>query len=64
MLEDGTALGRLGALPPDVPTGYHHLDGRLLLVAPPRCHLPRGLRAWGWAVQLYAARSTAELGPW
>jgi 4-alpha-glucanotransferase len=62
VLEDGTALGRLGALPPDVPTGYHHLDGRLLLVAPPRCHLPRGLRAWGWAVQLHATRSTLSWG--
>ena len=28
VLEDGTPLGRLGALPPDVPIGYHHLDGR------------------------------------
>jgi 4-alpha-glucanotransferase len=62
VLEDGTALGRLGALPPDVPTGYHHLDGRLLLVAPPRCHLPRGLRAWGWAAQLHATRSTLSWG--
>jgi 4-alpha-glucanotransferase len=62
VLEDGTALGRLGTLPPDLPTGYHLLDGELLIVAPPRCHLPRGLRAWGWAVQLYAARSTGSWG--
>ncbi len=62
VLEDGTAIGRVAALPPDLPTGYHHLDGALLLVAPPRCHLPRGLRAWGWAVQLHAARSTGSWG--
>ncbi len=62
VLEDGTELGRLAELPPDLPTGYHHLDGELLLVPPPRCHLPRGLRAWGWAVQLHAARSTLSWG--
>ena len=66
-LEDGTELGRLQTLPRDVPHGYHrwHRDGgdpRLLLVAPPRCPLPRDWRTWGWAVQLYAARSRASWG--
>src|SRR4051794_22516444 len=28
---------------------------------PPRCPLPSG-RAWGWAAQLYAARSTGSWG--
>ncbi|HET9878932.1 MAG TPA: 4-alpha-glucanotransferase [Candidatus Limnocylindria bacterium] len=61
-LEDGTALGQVDALPADLPFGYHDLDGQLLLIAPPRCHLPRGLRTWGWAVQLYAARSAGSWG--
>ena len=33
-----------------------------LIVVPDRCHLPDDLRAWGWAVQLYAARSQRQLG--
>ena len=55
-------------LPPDVPLGYHmvefHGSGRRLslVVAPPRCHLPEGLRIWAWAVQLYAARSRRSWG--
>ncbi len=66
-LEDGTPLGRLDALPPDVPYGYHRLardDGgeQLVITGPGRCHLPRGLRAWGWAVQLAAARSRRSWG--
>jgi 4-alpha-glucanotransferase len=68
-LEDGRTL-RLdgGVLPPDVPLGYHALrplDGSRpirLIVAPEACHLPPGLRTWGWAVQLYAARSRASWG--
>ena len=66
VLEDGTALGALDAVPPDVPHGYHHLEtdaGRqLLIVGPGRCHLPPALRTWGWAVQLYAARSAVSWG--
>jgi 4-alpha-glucanotransferase len=66
-LEDGTRLGRLDALPPDAPYGYHRLardDGgaQLVITGPGRCHLPRGLRAWGWAVQLAAARSRRSWG--
>ena len=55
-------------LPPDLPLGYHELrplDGRParpLIVAPARCHLPEGLRTWGWAVQLYALRSRESWG--
>lgn len=53
------------AVPPDVPFGYHTLtmpDGtdRMLILSPGRCPLPE--RAWGWAVQLYAARSRESWG--
>ena len=66
--EDGAEAGVDGALPPDVPLGYHRLrredDGHSmrLIVAPPACYLPADLRVWGWAVQLYAARSRASWG--
>jgi 4-alpha-glucanotransferase len=55
-------------VPADVPIGYHtielHESGRQvsLIVSPGRCHLPRGLRIWAWAVQLYAARSRRSWG--
>ncbi|MGH9074343.1 MAG: 4-alpha-glucanotransferase, partial [Acidimicrobiales bacterium] len=67
VLEDGAALRGAGRLPPDVPLGYHDLrrgDGEplRLIVTPGRCHLPDGLRTWGWAVQLYAMRSAASWG--
>ena len=66
-LEDGTLLGRVDVLPRDAPAGYHELideDGSvtLLLVGPGRCHLPRDLREWGWAVQLSAMRSRSSWG--
>jgi 4-alpha-glucanotransferase len=68
--EDGAVLAvDAGApLPPDLPLGYHRLvptDGgrsRLLVVSPGRCHLPPDLRTWGWAAQLYAARSRESWG--
>jgi 4-alpha-glucanotransferase len=68
VLEDGTELPSTDVLPPDVPIGYHRLvplDGgpvTQLVVTPGRCHLPPALRTWGWAVQLYAARSRASWG--
>lgn len=67
VLEDGTGLGRVAAVPPDAPFGYHHLrldrGGELLLICGPgRCHLPDGLRDWGWAIQLPATRSGASWG--
>ncbi|MGH2417593.1 MAG: 4-alpha-glucanotransferase, partial [Candidatus Limnocylindria bacterium] len=66
-LEDGTALGRVDRLPPDAPFGYHRLDGDdgrdwLLITGPGRCHVPPGLRGWGWAVQLAAVRSRRSWG--
>ncbi len=66
--EDGGEAAVEEVLPADVPLGYHRLqredDGFVarLVVAPPACHLPAGLRVWGWAVQLYAARSRASWG--
>jgi 4-alpha-glucanotransferase len=65
VLEDGTQLGPSSALPSDVPFGYHRLRAgnaeQRLLVGPGRCH-PPGARSWGWAVQLYAARSAESWG--
>jgi 4-alpha-glucanotransferase len=66
-LEDGTTRVADAELPADLPLGYHHLrarDGRetLLIVAPAACHLPDDLRTWGWAAQVYAARSRASWG--
>jgi 4-alpha-glucanotransferase len=66
-LEDGASLSIDGALPSDVPPGYHDLrllrSGRSirLIVSPGRCH-PAPSAAWGWAVQLYATRSHASWG--
>lgn len=64
--EDGGSVRVEGALPPDVPLGYHWLHGDRgrvrLVVAPPRCHLPEDLHVWGWAVQLYALRSRESWG--
>ncbi len=68
LLESGSreSLGR--SLPSDIPLGYHtleyHRSGRrsALIVAPPRCYLPAGLRLAAWAVQLYAARSRRSWG--
>jgi 4-alpha-glucanotransferase len=68
VLEDGTIRSGVDTLPPDLPPGYHELrplDGgpaTRLIVSPGRCHLPPDLRTWGWAVQLYAARSHASWG--
>lgn len=66
-LEDGTQLGRLEGVPHDAPHGYHELvtdDGhrQLLITGPGRCHLPRGLRDWGWAIQLSTLRSRGSWG--
>ncbi|MBA2414397.1 MAG: 4-alpha-glucanotransferase [Geodermatophilaceae bacterium] len=67
VLEDGTSLPVDATLPASLPAGYHELhpaDGppRPLILSPGRCHLPDGLRVWGWAVQLYAARSRGSWG--
>jgi 4-alpha-glucanotransferase len=65
--EDGSVRTLTDAVPDDFPLGYHRLrqsDGheRALIVSPGRCWLPEGWRAWGWTVQLYAARSRRSWG--
>lgn len=65
--EDGQTREITDGLPHDFPWGYHRLstpDGhsRLLIVSPGRCWLPPDWRAWGWTVQLYAARSRSSWG--
>ncbi|HEY0949028.1 4-alpha-glucanotransferase [Nocardioides sp.] len=64
--EDGSERTVEDRLPDDFPLGYHRLrtaDGidRRLIVSPGRCWVPER-RSWGWAVQLYAARSAASWG--
>ena len=61
-LEDGRSLVVDGALPADVPLGYHSFEGERLIITPGRCWLPENLRTWGWAVQLYALRSAESWG--
>ena len=65
--EDGSRRQVADQLPADFPLGYHRLrtvegHDRALIVSPGRCWLPAGGRAWGWAVQLYAARSDESWG--
>jgi 4-alpha-glucanotransferase len=70
VLEDGQERPLPAELPGDLPPGRHRLEGRggatTLVVAPARCHPPPALegggRAWGWAAQLYAARSRSSWG--
>ncbi len=67
ILEDGTTLSNLEALPPDAPLGYHELcplDGgqaTRLVISPHRCHHHHE-REWGWSIQLYATRSRQSWG--
>lgn len=65
--EDGGLERVAGKLPGDLPFGYHHTvraDGseRPLVISPGVCHLPPELRVWGWALQLYALRSSSSWG--
>ncbi len=67
-LEGGGTRSFDHMLPADLPTGYHELqfEGESrsvrLIVSPGKCFLPDKLRTWGWAVQLYAARSQRSWG--
>jgi 4-alpha-glucanotransferase len=65
-LEDGATVAVAGDLPYDLPLGYHRYVGDYgpapVIVSPGRCWLPDGLRQWGWAAQLYAARSRSSWG--
>jgi 4-alpha-glucanotransferase len=65
--EDGSVRELTHSVPDDFPFGYHRLlqssgHERPLIVSPGRCWLPEGWRAWGWTVQLYAARSRRSWG--
>ena len=67
-LEDGTTLRVQSQVPVDLPIGYHRLhsgDGLTdtwIIRRPASCWLEPGLKTWGWAVQLYAARSRQSWG--
>jgi 4-alpha-glucanotransferase len=66
----GIMVRRTLELPIGLPAGYHRIfvDGAegTLIVAPPRCYLPRalvrGAKLWGIAVQLYGLRSHRNWG--
>jgi 4-alpha-glucanotransferase len=66
-LEDGTCQQVDEGPLPELPPGYHEYRPRSggapvrLIVSPRRCLTPLS-RRWGWAVQLYAARSAASWG--
>jgi 4-alpha-glucanotransferase len=67
VLEDGRSVSFNGRLP-NLPSGYHELqldgtDRKIRVIASPgKCCLPEHLKTWGWAVQLYAARSHRSWG--
>lgn len=66
-LEDGARLETTGRTPRDLPLGYHKFRPQggdqetLLIVSPGACRMPEK-RLWGFAAQLYAARSAASWG--
>ncbi len=67
-LESGQQIAFTTALPSDLPSGYHQirLDNSdrpiSLIVSPNKCWMPEDLSVWGWAVQLYGARSEESWG--
>lgn len=67
-LETGETISASKSLPADLPLGYHRLQWddanspASLIVSPGKCWLPADLKTWGWAVQLYAARSRRSWG--
>ena len=73
VLEDGAHHAVEGELPGNLPLGYHRLypaggaypasgAEQSLIVSPGHCFLPEDLRTWGFAAQVYAARSRASWG--
>jgi 4-alpha-glucanotransferase len=68
LLEDGSLLCGSRQIPVDLPIGYHTIRDlksdteTRLIVAPEKCFLQRGLRIWGWALQLYSLRSRRSWG--
>jgi 4-alpha-glucanotransferase len=65
-LEDGGRVTFRNATPRTLAAGYHWLETgsarKKLIVAPKRCYLKRGWRAWGWSAQLYSVRSRQSWG--
>ncbi|HUE60947.1 MAG TPA: 4-alpha-glucanotransferase [Acidimicrobiales bacterium] len=66
LLEDAGEISVEGPLPHDLPAGYHWFEGEegesfSLIVSPGRCPLPAAA-SWGFATQLYAARSRGSWG--
>lgn len=67
LLEDGGQLRLAGRLPPDLPLGYHQFQpdadqpAMRIIVSPQECVVPPR-RMWGFAAQLYAARSQSSWG--
>lgn len=65
LLEDGGRSAIEGVVR-DIPLGYHTFYGRdretRLIVSPGAGHLQEGMRKWGWALQLYALRSSRSWG--
>ncbi len=64
--EDGQTVEVAQRLPPDIPLGYHEFRApgelaRAVIVSPGHCHVP-SRPAWGWTVQLHAARSRRSWG--
>jgi 4-alpha-glucanotransferase len=68
VLETGETVSAMSRLPADLPAGYHQLQFEgsdqaiRLIVTPRQCWLPKDLRTWGWALQLYSARSRDSWG--
>ena len=67
VLETGETLPAAKRLSADLPIGYHQIlyEGKAaskLIVSPGKCWLPEHLKTWGWAVQLYSARSRDSWG--
>lgn len=63
-LEDGTERTVAGALPVDLPVGYHtlaHAAGETPVIVTPATLVPAP-HTWGWMIQLYALRSGASWG--
>jgi 4-alpha-glucanotransferase len=65
-LEEGGDIPVEGRLPHELPPGYHRFEGEggesfSLIVSPGRCPLPDA-QSWGFATQLYSARSERSWG--
>lgn len=70
LLEDGGRrdISEGEGITGELPFGYHRFqpsgagEPRVIAVCPDRCPEPPAGRTWGWAVQLYAARSEQSWG--